>query len=211
MVIAIDGPAGVGKSSLAQRIAAEHGFFYLNSGAFYRAIALCITESGLENSSEEQWIVVAQNAELDIVEGNLHLNGKNVENLIRNDKIDHWSSKVSTVVAIRHAVNRHLRRIAASLNLVAEGRDMTTVVFPEAELKIYLDASPQVRARRRYNQGSSGMSLEDIEQSIRSRDERDRNKKEGSLKIAKDSLVLDSSVLTLDEVYERVRKFIISI
>ncbi|RKX74511.1 MAG: hypothetical protein DRP49_05940, partial [Spirochaetes bacterium] len=114
----------------------------------------------------------------------------------------------SSIVEIRHIINGHLRRIASTINLVAEGRDMTTVVFPDAAVKIYLDASVSVRAMRRFNQGSSSQTLGEIELSIRERDHRDRNKKEGSLLIADDAVVLDTSTLTLAQVYEKVTELI---
>lgn len=204
MVVAIDGPAGVGKSSLAVRIAEGFDFFNLNSGSFYRAVAVKVLDAGAADKDENLITEIADTAVLDIVAGRIHLDGKDIENRLRTDEVDHWSSVLSTIVPLRHAVNRHIRRIAASMDIVAEGRDMTSVVFPDAEVKIYLDADPSVRAKRRYEQGTSGQSLEELETSIRIRDERDKNKKEGSLTIAEGALVIDTSALTLDQVYEKV-------
>ncbi len=208
MVIAIDGPAGVGKSSLAHRIAREMDFFNLNSGAFYRAVALKILDLGLQNAPRETLIEAADHARLDVVDNNLYLDGREVESRLRSDLVDHWSSVLSSIVPIRHAVNRHLHRIAKGLSLVAEGRDMTTVVFPQADIKIYLTANPDVRALRRFRQGSSAMSLSEIKESIQDRDTRDTHKEEGSLSIAKDAVVVDTSNLTIDEVYIKVMKLI---
>ena len=204
MVVAIDGPAGVGKSSLAERVAREFGFFNLNSGSFYRAMVLKVLDDGVDAEDERAVIDAAGRARLDIVGGRLHLDGRDVENRLRTDQVDRWSSIISTIVPVRHIVNENLRRIAGEMNLVAEGRDMTTVVFPDAEVKIYLEADPSVRARRRFDQGTSDQSLAEIEASIRERDDRDSRKKEGSLAIAEDAEVLDTSALTLDEVYEKV-------
>ena len=204
MVVAIDGPAGVGKSSLASRIAEGFGFFNLNSGSFYRAMAVRALDAGVDISDENAVAEMADSAKFDIIEGRLYMDGNDMENRLRTDEVDHWSSVVSTIVPLRHAVNRHLRTLAKSMDLVAEGRDMTTVVFPDAEVKIYLDADPSVRAKRRFEQGTSGRSLEELERSIRIRDERDKNKKEGSLVIAEGALVMDTSALTLDQVYEKV-------
>ncbi len=204
MVVAIDGPAGVGKSSLADRVARGFNFFNLNSGAFYRAVVVKVLDDRVDPENETEVIAAANRAELEIVDDALYLDGKNVENRLRTDAVDRWSSILSTIVPVRHIVNQHLRRIAGTISLVAEGRDMTTVVFPEAEVKIYLDADARVRAKRRFDQGTSTQSLKDIEASIRERDERDTNKKEGSLAVAEDAVVLDTSALTLDEVYEKV-------
>lgn len=208
MIVAIDGPAASGKSSLAARIAKEMGFFNLNSGAFYRAIAVAVIDCNMENAPEEKIIRIAEQSKLEIIDNCLHLNNENVENRLRSDQVDHWSSVLSSIVPIRHVVNRELRRVGTKTSLVAEGRDMTSVVFPNAEVKIYLKASTHVRAQRRFKQGTSKMNLHEIEQSIHERDLRDSNKLEGSLLITEDSIVLDTSILTLDEVYERVAKLI---
>ena len=204
MVVAIDGPAGVGKSSIASRVSREFNFFNLNSGAFYRSIAVKVLEDKVDVHQEDAVVSAASRAVLDIVNGRLHLDGADVEGRLRNDMVDRLSSVISSIVPVRHIVNGHIRRIAGSIDIVAEGRDMTTVVFPDAEVKIYLDADPAVRARRRYAQGTSDQSLAEIEASIRERDERDRNKEEGSLTVAVDAVKLDTSALTLEEVYERV-------
>ncbi|MCK5251159.1 MAG: (d)CMP kinase [Spirochaetaceae bacterium] len=204
MVVAIDGPAGVGKSTVAHWVADTFGFFNLNSGAFYRAMAVKVIDAGVNARDENDVITAAESAELDIIGGRLYLDGIDVEDRLRTDQVDQWSSIISTIIPVRHIVNRHLRRIAGTISLVAEGRDMTTVVFPDAEVKIYLEADPLVRARRRFQQGTSSRSLEEIENSIRERDHRDRNKKEGSLLIAADAVVLDTSTLTLAQVYEKV-------
>jgi len=204
MVVAIDGPAGVGKSSIARWISEHFGFFNLNSGAFYRAAAVKVLDAGINFDDESAVIAEVKKAELDIIGNRLFLDGKDVEHLLRTSRVDTASSIVSTIVEVRHIINNHLRRISGTIDLVAEGRDMTTVVFPDAELKIYLDAGVSVRAERRFRQGSSSQTLAEIEKSISERDHRDRNKKEGSLLIADDAVVLDTSTLTLAEVYEKV-------
>lgn len=204
MVVAIDGPAGVGKSSVAAWVAREFGFFNLNSGAFYRAVALKVLDEKVNPENRNAVISVAREVVLDIIGGRLHMNGSDVESRLRTDEVDRASSVVSTIVEVRHLVNQHIRRVAGKVNIVAEGRDMTTVVFPDAEVKIYLDAHPSVRARRRFVQGTSAMSLAELEQTIMERDNRDRNKVEGSLKISDEAVVLDTSTLTLDKVCEKV-------
>ena len=204
MVVAIDGPAGVGKSSVASYVARQFGLFNLNSGSFYRAVAVKVMDEGADLEDVDAVVQCAENAALDIRDGVLFLDGKAVEHRLRTDAVDHWSSVVSTIIPVRRAVNRHLRRIAGRIDLVAEGRDMTTVVFPSAEVKIFLDADPAVRARRRHAQGTSTLSLEELETSIRERDERDRRKEEGALTVAPDAVVIDTSALTLEQVCEKV-------
>ena len=204
MIIAVDGPAGVGKSSLARRIAEEKGFFNLNSGAFYRAVALKVLNAGIPENNPAAAAAAAESARLELKKGRLILDGIDIQDRLHGEDVGRLASVVSSIPAVRHAVNRQLRRIAGSMDLVAEGRDITTVVFPEAQLKIYLDAAPEVRARRRLDQGTSGRDLGKIEEAIRERDHRDRNKPEGALKKADDAVVLDTSALTLDEVYAKV-------
>ena len=208
MVVAIDGPAGVGKSSLAARVADDFGFLNLNSGAFYRAVAVKVLEGGVDTSDADAVVAAAASARLDLVEGRLFLDGEDVEGRLRTDAVDHWSSALSAIVPLRHVVNAHLRRASRGINLVAEGRDMTTVVFPDAEVKVYLDADPAVRARRRFDQGTSGLTLGEIERTMAERDLRDRSKAEGALMKAPDAVSIDTSALTLDEVYATVSRLI---
>jgi len=208
MVVAIDGPAGAGKSSLARSVAKSFGFLNLNSGAFYRAIAVKIHNSGLDIENIPEVISAAKIARIELNGESIYLDGENIDGCLRTDLVDRWSSIISTVVPIRRIVNQQLRQISTSIDIVAEGRDMTTVVFPNAELKIYLEATPRIRAQRRFAQGTSSQSIEELELSLWERDNRDKTKIEGSLKIAEDAVVIDSSDLTLEEVYERVKGLI---
>jgi len=205
MVVAIDGPAGVGKSSLARWIAKSFGFLNLNSGAFYRAIAVKIHKTGLDIGNTPEVISTAESAIIELSGDSINLDGENIDRLLRTGLIDSWSSIVSSIVPVRRIVNQQLRGISKSTNLVAEGRDMATVVFPNADLKIYLEAALHVRVRRRFNQSTSNQSIEELELSLQERDRRDKNKIEGSLKIAEDAVVIDSSDLTFEKVCERVR------
>ncbi len=208
MVVAIDGPAGVGKSTLAGRIARESGFFYLNSGNLYRAVTRRLLKEGRELSSEETAGRVAEDCRFEVREGRLICCGEDVEDCLHTDEIDRRVAQVSAFPRVRHGVNAEIRRLAASMDLVAEGRDMATVVFPDAELKLFLDASPEVRAQRRLDQGVSRMSYPEILESIQKRDSIDRAKKFGGLKIADDAVVLDTSALTIEQVCEKVTTLI---
>ncbi|MDC7246306.1 MAG: (d)CMP kinase [Sphaerochaetaceae bacterium] len=205
VVIAIDGPAGVGKSSLAKMLSDSLDYYFLNSGNFYRAITYTVLEKGIDPEDEKKIIETAQTLDLNLREGKLHISDKSVEPYLHNDRIDRWVAAHSAITALRTIVNQHLRKLAENgLSLVAEGRDITTVVFPDALCKIYLDASVEVRARRRYEQQQTDFSFEQIAQMIRERDEIDKNKAVGALKIAPDALYIDSSYLTIDEVYVKV-------
>ncbi|MDR0403169.1 MAG: 30S ribosomal protein S1 [Treponema sp.] len=209
MVIAIDGPAGTGKSSVASMLAKNlsaggQAFTYINSGSLYRAITLGCLRAGIDPTDGEKALDFAKKARLDYRDGKVYLDGEMVEDKLHSDEIDRFVSPLSAVTPIRHVVNDHIRKIAAGLNAVVEGRDMTTVVFPDAEFLFYLDASAAERAKRRFEQGVSGLSLEEIERSIAERDALDKNKEEGSLIIAPGAVYLDTSYLTLPQVYDKL-------
>ena len=204
MILALDGPAGVGKSTIAKRLAEKAGFFYLNSGNFYRAVSLSVLRGGIDPEDETAIIENSRNIRLEIIGGELHMNGENVEEFLHTDEVDRWVAQHSAIVEVRKIVTSALRAVAADLDIVAEGRDITTVVFPDADFKFYMDASIEVRARRRFMQGTSSQGYEELLESIRTRDEIDRNKPLGSLKIADDAVYLDTSHLTIDEVCEKV-------
>lgn len=205
MIVAIDGPAGCGKSSIAKMISSKLGFTYINSGNVYRAISLFAIERGVGVDDNEGLIESANLARIDYdVGGTFRLNGRKVDTELRGAEVDAIVAQVSAVPEIRGVVNAIVRQIARGRDAVVEGRDMTTVVFPDAEVKFYLDASVEVRARRRFDQHTSKMSLEEITQNIRMRDAIDTSKAVGALKIAQDAQYLDTSCLTIEQVYEKV-------
>ena len=200
MIIAIDGPAGAGKSTIAKLIAEKLNITFLNSGSFYRAITLSLLRNNIPLTDTNAEICHAEKLDLDYKNGRLFLNGEDVEDILHSDAIDLNASKVSCIVDVRHIVNKKIKMITKKISIVCEGRDMTTVVFPEAEYKFYLDASIEAQAKRRFNQGVSNLSLEEIAESIKKRDEIDKNKQEGSLKIAEDAHYIDTSDLTIEQV-----------
>ncbi len=202
MVVAIDGPAGSGKSTVARIIADRLGITFLNSGSFYRGITLVLLRSGIDIQDQQKVVELAESLDIDYVDSRLVVNGEDVEDQLRTDQVDAHTAQVSSIVPLRHIVNEKIRRITKSLSVVCEGRDMTTVVFPDAEYKFYLDASIDVQALRRFNQGVSKLSLEEIKEGIRKRDEIDRAKAEGALKIAPDATYIDTSDLTIEQVCE---------
>lgn len=200
MVIAIDGPAGTGKSTIASIIAEKLKVVFLNSGSFYRALTLALLDSSVDLQSEADVVDFCKKQSLEYKNSHLFLNGEDVESHLHDDRVSANVAQLSAIVEIRHLVNQRMREITESLSIVCEGRDMTTVVFPNADYKFYLDASLDVQAERRFNQGVSNLSLEEIKESIRKRDEMDKNKKEGALKIAQDAVYIDTSNLTIEEV-----------
>lgn len=204
MIVAMDGPAGTGKSTIARMIAERNGFTYINSGNLYRAITYGALRAGLAPENEAAIIAFAQSARLEYRQGRLFLDDEMVEDRLRSDPVEASVAQISAIVPVRHVVNAIIRSIGLGLNAVVEGRDITTVVFPDAELRIYIDASVEARARRRFEQGTSTLSLEEIRQNIEMRDTIDRNKVEGSLKKAAGAFYLDTSYLTIDQVYDIV-------
>ena len=206
MTVAIDGPAGAGKSTVAKNIARRFGLFYLNSGNFYRAITLFVLTEGYDPSDENDVVKAAGICEISIKSGQLYLNGKNVENLLHTDRIDNWVAEHSAIIEVRKIVNEQIRRATSGMDVIAEGRDMTTVVFPSADVKFYLDASIDARVGRRDNQGTSRKNEEGIRENLEKRDHIDKNKPFGSLKIAEDAVYLDTTDLTIEAVCERVQE-----
>ena len=202
MVIAIDGPAGTGKSTIASLLAKKLGITFLNSGSFYRALTLAILRSGIDVHDEEAVVDFCKKQKLDYVDSHLILNGDDVESLLHSDEVSAHAAGVSAFPEVRRIVNDRLRELTKSLDIVSEGRDMTTVVFPDADCKFYLDASLDVQAERRFKQGVSGMTLEEIKEAIKKRDEIDKNKKEGALVVAPDAVYIDTSTLTIEKVCE---------
>jgi cytidylate kinase len=188
-------------------VAKKTGMFYINSGNLYRGITWEILRrfpEGPRKENEEEMVKIAAECDFDIREGDLYLNGMNIEPELHTDAVDRWVAQVSSVVKIRSIVNSLLRKLARHMNAVVEGRDITTVVFPDAKVKIFLDASVETRAERRYHQGTSNLSIQEIADSIRQRDELDRNKVEGRLKLADDAVYIDTSDLTMTQVCEKV-------
>jgi small subunit ribosomal protein S1 len=218
VVIAIDGPAGSGKSTIARLLAErlrlpgkEGGFTYINSGNLYRAVSLGCLRRGLHPDSEAPVLDYASNVRIECLPGGqVVLDGEDVTGSLHSDEIDRYAALFSAIVPLRHVVNRHIHLIAQGIDAVVEGRDITTVVFPNAAYRFYLDASAESRAKRRFAQGTSRLSLEEIQKTILERDQIDRNKAEGSLKIAPGVKYLDTSDLTIEQVYAKLEAIIMT-
>jgi cytidylate kinase len=209
MVVAIDGPAGVGKSTIAEHVASNLGFFYLNSGNFYRAITCAVLDRNIDLDDRKQLLhfVFGVDIQVDIQidkNGSIFINGTNADDRLHSDEVDASVAAVSSVPEVRKTINTVLKNLSADIDVVAEGRDMTTVVFPDAEIKIFLDADIESRARRRYKQGSSSLSYDELKSKIAERDRYDRSKKVGRLEKSPDAVYIDTSHLTIQQVCEKV-------
>lgn len=204
-VIAIDGPSASGKGTIASRVAQQLGFHYLESGALYRLVALVTLREGL---ADEGSIAKAAEAMDVAFQGEeVFLEDQEVSLHIRHEEVGTRASEVARMPAVRQALLRRQRLFRRPPGLVADGRDMATVVFPDAELKVFLTARPEVRAERRYKQlidKGIAANLASLSRDLEERDARDRNRPVAPLVPAPDSQVLDSSALSIDEVVERI-------
>ena len=209
MVVAIDGPAGVGKSTVARQCAREAGFLYINSGNFYRAITFAVLQRNASTEDPQAILGVARSCRLDVESSEMILDGRNVEAMLHGDAVDSRVAAVSAIPDVRVIVNARIREIVDHLDVVVEGRDIGTVVFPSAEVKIFLDADIETRAARRHDQGVSRRSLDETRAAIGQRDAVDRNKPVGRLLAAPDALRIDTSLLTIQQVCERVNQAIL--
>jgi len=205
MIVAIDGPAGCGKSTIAKMLSQNLGFLYVNSGNIYRAISLWAVEHGISPEESSKIIDEARNLDLRYQsDGSLTMNGRKLDRELRSAEVDAVVSQISAIPEIREIVNMIVHESAKGRDAVAEGRDITTVVFPKAEVKFYLDASVEERARRRLNEHVSNQNEDEIIRNIQMRDQIDKSKPVGALKIAEDAEYLDTSGLTIEQVYEKV-------
>ena len=209
MNIAIDGPAGAGKSTIARRVAKEKGYIYVDTGAMYRAIGLYFMNEGVdaENAAAVLEALAAIQVEIryEAGEQQVYLNGKNVSKEIRQEAVGNMASKVATKQAVRDKLLSLQRNLAATQDVVMDGRDIGTFVLPKAELKIYLTASVDTRANRRYKElveKNMPADLEEIKKDIEARDYQDMHREIAPLVQAEDAYYLDSSDLTIDEVVD---------
>lgn len=208
-IITIDGPAGAGKSTVAREIARRLGLLYLDTGAMYRAVTLKALRLGLTPQDEEKIAQMARETDISFGENGrrVFLDGEEVTEEIRTPQIDKVISDYVKIPSLRRVMVERQREIGRKGGVVAEGRDMGTVVFPEADLKIYLDASPSVRAERRWRElRERGIEadLEEIRQDMMERDFKDAARREGPLKPALDAVIIDTSDLTVEQVVQRI-------
>lgn len=207
MTVAIDGPAGSGKSSVARCVAERAGLFYLNSGLFYRAITWAAVQRNVSLTDPEAVGAIAKGLQMVPVADGLLVDGVLCNTELRSPAIDSGVPSLSAVREVREVVNARLREVARERDLVAEGRDMTTVVFPDAEVKAYLDASLEARAERRLRE-QNGTSMEEMVRRIAERDRIDREKEFGPLIRSPEALYIDTSHLTLEQVCDTLLRAI---
>ena len=209
VIVAIDGPAGAGKSTIARRLAGRLGFTYIDTGAMYRAVGLWALRQGLDVTDMHRMDQLARAASIELLPGSkILLNGEDVSAAIRTPEVSDAASKVSVIPGVRRALVDKQRALAETTSVVMEGRDIGTVVFPQAEVKIFLDADAEERARRRYREAPQDGTVEQVAREMRERDQRDRSRAEAPLQQAPDAVYVDSTGLTPEEVEEAILKVI---
>ena len=209
--IAIDGPAGAGKSPIAKKVAKELSFIYVDTGAMYRAMAYYLLSQGIKGDEQEAIAEKCQGADISIEykdgEQIVILNGENVNGVIRTEEVGNMASVSSANPKVREHLLKLQRTLAASNDVVMDGRDIGTTILPDAEVKIYLTASPETRAKRRaleYEQKGIACDINQICQDIVARDLRDMNREISPLKQAEDAVLVDSSEMGIDEVVNAI-------
>lgn len=209
--IAIDGPAGAGKSTIAKQIARRKGYIYVDTGAMYRAMALFLLENNIAPDDAEQISKKSQEADISIIYENgeqvVLLNGRNVNGLIRTEEVSNMSSASSVNGDVRKKLVELQQKLAKKADVVMDGRDIGTCVLPDADLKIYLTASSAVRAKRRYDELTARgeeCDIDVIQKDIEERDYRDMHREISPLRQAEDAHLVDSSDMTVEEVIERI-------
>ena len=202
MVIAIDGPAGAGKSTVARGVAKALGYTYLDSGAMYRCVALAALERGIDPDDGDRLGEMAWGLDIDFEGDTVRLDGRPVAGRIRSPEVTVASSRVSVHPQVRQAMVKRQRELIAAGSYVAEGRDIGTVVSPDAPLKVFLTASEEERARRRA--GETEEPVERVRRAMEERDRRDAGRQHGALRAAEDSVEVDTTELSVEQVVERV-------
>ena len=211
MIVAIDGPAGSWKGTITKNVERKLGFLNLDTGATYRCVALETLRNNLRLDQETEIIKIAKNIKIEIDNKRdkdiIYLNGEDVSTKIREKEVTAIVSQVSSIISVREELVKVQRNLAKGKNVIVEGRDIGTVVFPNADLKIYLDASEEIRAQRRYKENQEkgiDMTYEEVLENVRMRDYNDMHKKVGALKKAEDAIIIDSTNLTIEEVTDKV-------
>ena len=210
-IVAIDGPAGSGKGTVAKILSDKCNLLYIDTGAMYRAVAYKILNEGIDISQEDKIVELAKNSKIEFIDGKTYLDGEDISKEIRTMEVTKIVSPVSSIVKLREILVDLQRKMAENSNVIMEGRDITTVVFPNATYKFYLDADVEERAKRRYKENiEKGIdsSFEEILENIKKRDYNDMHKEVGSLTRTPDSHYIDSTNMTIEEVVEEMKNII---
>ncbi len=214
-IVAIDGPAGTGKGTITKLLSKEMGLVNIDTGATYRCVALYIIQNNIKLEEKERIIAALPNIHIDMKiedgEQTIFLNGEDVTKEIRSKEVTQIVSQVSSIKEVRFAMVEVQRNLANGKDVIMEGRDITTYVFPNADVKIYLDADEKERAQRRYKEMQEkgiDMSYEEVLKNIQIRDKNDKEKEIGALKIAEDAIYVDTTVLNIEEVKDKVKQII---
>ena len=210
MIVAIDGPAGSGKGTITKLVAEKLGLIYIDSGATYRSLALACLRNNINLDEKDKIIKLAKTLDIEFdKEQRTFLNKEDVSKLIRTKEVTNIVSQISSIVEVREIMVDLQRKMANNKNVIMEGRDITTVVFPNADFKFYLDATVEERARRRFKQNKEmniNTTIEEITENIKFRDYNDMHKPVGALKRTKEQIYIDSTNMTINEVVEEIVK-----
>ncbi|WP_304333645.1 (d)CMP kinase [Brachyspira innocens] len=213
-IITLDGPSGAGKSTIAKLTAKKLSFKYLDTGAMYRAVTLYMIKHNINTDSNDEVISALNNLNISFDNaGRIYLDNEDVTEEIRSSEVVNLVSKVSSISVVRQNMVSLQRKIAEGGNYVVDGRDIGSVVFPNAKYKFYMDASLDERARRRYNEElSKGKTLtyEEVRESIRKRDEFDSNRKDSPLVVPDNAYIIDTTSMTIDEVAEKITNVVLN-
>ena len=210
-MVAIDGPSGAGKSTIAQRLAERLGFTYIDTGAMYRAVALWALRRQIDPGDMHRMEQLAMAADIELSPGRIQLNGEDVTEAIREPAVSNAASRAAVIPAVRRAMVAKQRAIGERASVVMEGRDIGTVVFPDADVKIFLDANPTERVRRRFQEvraKGEPISEQTLAEQMEERDRRDSTRADAPLAQAPDAAYLDTTSLTLDEVEEAILRIV---
>ncbi|MCF2681449.1 (d)CMP kinase [Faecalicatena contorta] len=211
--VAIDGPAGAGKSTIAKLVAKKKGYIYVDTGAMYRGLAIHFLDQGIQANETEKVILACQDAEVTIQYENevqqVYLNGRNITSRLRDEEVGNMASVTSAIPQVRAKLLELQQNLARTQNVIMDGRDIGTCVLPDADVKVFLTASVQTRAKRRYDElCEKGITcdLKEIEADIEQRDYRDMTREIAPLKQAEDAVLVDSSCMTIEEVVDAIVK-----
>ena len=207
-IIAIDGPSGSGKGTVAKEVAKRLNYTYVDTGAMYRCVSLLSLRNGLKEKDEDKIVELLKDMDIKLTnDGKVYLNDEDVSDEIRTMEVTHRVSKISSIIPLREVMREKQREMSTKDNIVMEGRDITTEVFPDADIKIYLDATVEERANRRYKQNQEKKiecTFEEIKAAIEERDYDDMHRPVGSLRRTDEQVYIDSTNMTIEEVINKI-------